>query len=174
MDKWASFNVNLLQNLLFDQYKVLFFSSYLCWYDVIVNEQTIHYYFRKEKESRWKKNEQVCSFVHFFPIFSPVFSATRTACYSVLINLFLLVSYRDLYNMQSICYTTWFTIVIYNITWLRFPNILKQSPHPRPPPPPIWKNEKSRSKLLRLSAKKDGPNARNSGPWLGKLMTSGL
>lgn len=38
--------------------------------------------------------------------------------------------------------------------------------------PPIWKNGKSRSKLLRLSAKKGVQTLEN--PWLGKLMTSSL
>ena len=71
--------------------------------------------------------------------------------------------------MQSICYTTWFTIVIYKLHDYGF-QIYSSSP---PTPTPQFEKTKSavpsffdwvRNKMVQTL----------ENPWLGKLMTSGL
>lgn len=79
------------------------FSSYLCWYDVIVKKANYSLLLQEGKREQIKEKWKSLFFPSFFPIFCPVFSAMKlvTLFWLTYFNLFLTEAFT-LYSRSGI------------------------------------------------------------------------
>lgn len=103
MDKWTSFNVNLLQNLLFDQYKILFSLPTCVDMTLLLKKANHSLLLQKGKREQIKEKWKSLFFRPFLPIFCLVFSAIKlvTLFWLTYFNLFLTEAFT-LYSRSGI------------------------------------------------------------------------